>query len=264
MLRVTTTIQFFVLLGLVDSQPIAPTFWGVNHCDYLPEFYLQDVNPHSSSFSTIPYGLYYQNKTDVIIVGLYLSDTELSLQNAFAQQRLGDELTSMGYRVKNVGLNYYAPMSCANLGYCVNPWTALFSGYDMCSGYVAGCPPGDKRLSFDHWQKPMIVGTAFGEADLPLFQDRDINYLTLPLFQDTDWTMAWDLFGGLQGDVFIYDYEGRLFSYMCNLDNALDNPEAWACPDALIGGGLRNQTSYDLALKTGTGLSVNNTLLHFF
>ena len=111
-MRVSTTVLFVViLLGLVDSQPIAPTFWGVNRCDYLPEFYLQDVNPHSSSFSTIPYGLYYQNKTDVIIVGMYLSDTELSLQNAAAQQRLGQELTDLGYRVRNVGLNYYAPMS---------------------------------------------------------------------------------------------------------------------------------------------------------
>jgi hypothetical protein len=36
---------------------------------------------------------------------------------------------------------------------------------------------------------------------------------------------------------------------MCNLDNGLTNPEAWAdCPDGLVGGGLRDDTSFEAAL----------------
>ena len=204
------------------------------------EFYLNDVNPHSPSFSTVPYGLYYQNVTDVILVGMYLSDTEVSQQNAQRQQELGDALVEMGYSVKNVMLNYYAPYSCAMMGYCVNPWTsAWWMGYDYCIGYVAGCPPNDPRLSFDQWQKPLIVGKATSPD----------GYLRMPLFQDTDWNMAWDLFGGLEGDLFIYDNGGRLHTYMCNLDNGLTNPEAWAdCPDGLVGGGLRDDTSFEAAL----------------
>lgn len=144
----------------------------------------------------------------------------------------------MGFTVRNVALNYYAPMGCALDGYCVNPWTMMFSGWDTCMGYTAGCPPGDSRLSFEKWQKPMVM-----------YNQENDDYLTMSVFQDTDWTMAWDLFGGLEGDLFIYDGAGRLYSYMCNQDNIEINPEAWGdCPDGLIGGGLRNQTSYDAAL----------------
>jgi hypothetical protein len=204
---VTFLIAVICLLQLAPkslSQPIVPTWWSVNPCDYLPEFYLSDVNPQSPTNNGREYGLYYTNITDLIIVGLYLADVPVSIENAKRQEELGNELVSMGYTVKNVILNYYAPLSCALDGECVNPWG--FWSYDTCRGYVAGCPPGDSRLSFEKWQQPLT------------------DAVTLPVFQDVPTQMVWDWFGGLSSD-----------------------PSAWDCPNPLIGGGLRNQTSYELA-----------------
>ena len=60
----------------------------------------------------------------------------------------------MGYTVKNVILNYYAPLSCALDGECFIPWGYWSS--NKCHGYIAGCPPGDSHLTFDKWQKAWI------------------------------------------------------------------------------------------------------------
>ena len=228
-LAILIAISLFCTIQLGHSQPIVPSWWSVNSCDYLPEYYLSDVNPQSPTNNGREYGLYYTNITNVIIVGLYLADVDVSIENAIRQEQLGNDLIDMGYTVKNVILNYYAPLSCALDGECVIPWGYWSS--NKCRGYIAGCPPGDSRLTFDKWQKALT------------------DAVTLPVFQDVPTQLVWDWFGGLTSDVFIYDSQGRLYEYLCNGDNSKLNPAAWDCPNPLIGGGLRNQTSYELALS---------------
>lgn len=208
------------------GQPIVPTLWGTQDCTYAIDFNLKDVNPKSDRYGE-EYGLYYSEKTDVILVGLYMADSVDSQKNAKRQQDLGNELIDMGYTVKNVALNYYAPLACVLQGECVSFWwnnPFLFPGSDNCAGFIAGCSPQDDRLAYANWQALLA-----DEIDLPIFQD-----------YSPGWT--WDEFGGLTGDLFIYDREGRLYRYLCNIDNI-----GAQCDTPLIGGGLQDDNSYDTA-----------------
>ena len=139
------------LLSISLSQPIVPTLWGTYECAPVPVFSLRDANPASGDSYNTEYGLddYKPYDYDILIVGLYFADTPDSRKNAKAQQELGEELQGFGYSVKNVAINYFAPLSCVLEGECVNFWwnsPFLFPSYDNCLGYVAGCAPGDDRL----------------------------------------------------------------------------------------------------------------------
>ena len=139
--------KFWVTL----SQPIVPTYWGTYNCAAIPEFTLLDKNPASGVKYNTEYGLYDLDPSvaDIIIVGLYFADSADSWANAKRQDDLGKELIQEGYSVKNVALNYYAPLSCVLDGECVNFWwnsPSFFPSYDNCMGYIAGCEPADYRL----------------------------------------------------------------------------------------------------------------------
>jgi hypothetical protein len=138
----------------------------VKDCTYAIDFNLKDVNPKSDRYGE-EYGLYYSEKTDVILVGMYMADSADSVNNAKRQQELGQELMDMGYTVKNVLLNYYAPLGCVMEGECVSFWwnnPFLFPGSDNCAGYVSGCAPNDERLTYAKWQ-----GLLADAVDLPIF-----------------------------------------------------------------------------------------------
>lgn len=146
---------FFVvaahLLSSSLSQPIVPTFWGTYDCASVPVFSLKDEQPASGDVFETEYGLddYKPYNFDILIVGLYFADSPDSWDNAKAQQELGEELEDKGYTVKNVALNYFAPLSCVLEGECVNFWwnsPYIFPSYDNCLGYVGGCDPLDERL----------------------------------------------------------------------------------------------------------------------
>jgi len=219
-------VAAWLSLSVVRAQPIVPTLWGVKDCTYAIDFNLKDVNPKSDRYGE-EYGLYYSEKTDVILVGMYMADSADSGNNAKRQQELGQELMDMGYTVKNVLLNYYAPLGCVMEGECVSFWwnnPFLFPGSDNCAGYVSGCAPNDERLTYAKWQ-----GLLADAVDLPIFQDYSPGW-------------AWDEFGGLQGDLFIYDREGRLYRYLCNIANV-----GAQCDTPLIGGGLQDDHSYETA-----------------
>ena len=158
--------------------------WGVQDCTYAIDFNLKDINPKSDRYGE-EYGLYYSEKTDVILVGLYMADSEDSQKNAQKQQELGQELMDMGYTVKNVAINYYAPLSCVLKGECVNYWWTnplFFVGNDNCAGYVSGCSPSDEALGYAKWQALLA------------------DQIDLPIFQDVSPGWVWDEFGGLQGN----------------------------------------------------------------
>jgi hypothetical protein len=218
---------------------MVPTFWGTQDCTFVPEFSLLDLNVNSTSYTGGPYGIYYTEKTDVIIVQLLFADNPTSVENALMQEKLGEEIANAGYTVKNVIINYYAPLNCLLEGDCVNFWWTFFPfpGVDNCVGYTAGCPPGDSRLQFPVWQ-----GLVTQQVDIPLFQD------VAPGF-------VWDAFGGLNGDVFIYDREGRLFSYLCNIENL-----GAACTTPLVGGGLKDKNSYNTALSAAYNAAESDSM----
>lgn len=144
-------VCFAHLSSISFSQPIIPTYWGTNSCDVVPTFSLQDRNTESGDSYNTVYGLddFKPYTYDVLLVGLYFADSEDSWHNAEMQDELGQTLTEKGYKVKNVAINYLAPLSCVLEGECVNFWwnsPSLFPSYDNCLGYVAGCAPGDSRL----------------------------------------------------------------------------------------------------------------------
>lgn len=133
------------------SQPIVPTFWGTYNCSILPDFTLYDKNTHSGAKYNTLYGLQdiAPSVPDITIVGLYFADSEDGWANAKKQELLGKDLVAKGITVKNVALNFYAPLSCVLEGECVNYWwnsPSFYPSSDNCAGYVAGCGPRDSRL----------------------------------------------------------------------------------------------------------------------
>ena len=192
MTRLSHILQIAYLLCILHhvSSQIVPTLWGVEECTYAIDFNLKDINPKSDRYGE-EYGLYYSEKTDIIIVGLYMADAADSPQNAKRQQELGQELIDMGYTVKNVAINYYAPWGCVMEGECVSFWwnnPFMFPGSDNCAGYVAGCNPQDERLTYAKWQASLS------------------DAIDLPVFQDFSPGWAWDEFGGLQVLFFTFLY----------------------------------------------------------
>lgn len=133
------------------SQPIVPTFWGTFNCSMIPEFTLYDKNTHSGVKYNTLYGLQDMEPSvpDVTIIGLYFADSEDGWANAKKQEILGKDLAAKGITVKNVALNFYAPLACVLEGECINYWwssPSFYPSYDNCAGYVAGCGPEDSRL----------------------------------------------------------------------------------------------------------------------
>jgi hypothetical protein len=57
---------------------------------------------------------------------------------------------------------------------------------------------GDDRLQVDNWQGMLAEQTI------------------MPILQDQYWVDAWERFGGGEGDIFVYDKEGRLYAVFCN------------------------------------------------
>ena len=231
--------------------------WGVQDCTYAIDFNLKDINPKSDRYGE-EYGLYYSEKTDVILVGLYMADSEDSKKNAQKQQELGQELMDMGYTVKNVAINYYAPLSCVLKGECVNYWWTnplFFVGNDNCAGYVSGCSPSDEALGYAKWQALLA-----DQIDLPIFQDvapgwvwdefggLQGDYLPSSLPLITSYPLNYPLslplvlvcpFCGTSGDLFVYDREGRLYRYLCNIANVGSE-----CLTPMVGGGLQSNSGY--------------------
>lgn len=185
------------------AMPYA-TFWSTFSCDKWVSFDLIDYNSQSSKYMQ-SYGLDSLDKADITIVGMYFADDETCQSVVQLQEQLGDELTEAGIKVSNVALNYYAPESCALETGCDMYWSYYsyfwwYVGYyesNPCYNYIAGCAPTDSRLVEANWQALLAAKT------------------TLPIFQDTDWEDAWENFGGGQGDLFVYDSIGRLYSYIC-------------------------------------------------
>ena len=99
-----------------------------------------------------------------------------------------------------------------------NSW--LFPWYQQknCEHYIGGCAPEDARLSMTAWQMHLA------------------NVSTMPIFQDTEYDDIWENMGGGEGDIFIYDSEGRLYSYICAQD--------YCDQDDAIYGNLLNETDY--------------------
>ena len=124
-LSIVFQVAYLVCIFHHVSSQLVPTLWGVEDCTYAIDFNLKDINPKSDRYGE-EYGLYYSEKTDIIIVGLYMADAADSPQNAKRQQELGQELMDMGYTVKNVAINYYAPLGCVMEGECVSFWCKLF------------------------------------------------------------------------------------------------------------------------------------------
>jgi len=99
-----------------------------------------------------------------------------------------------------------------------NSW--LFPWYEQknCEHYVGGCAPEDSRLSMTAWQMHLA------------------NVSTMPIFQDTEYDDVWENMGGGEGDIFIYDAEGRLYAYIC--------AQSYCDEDEAIYGNLLNATDY--------------------
>eukprot|EP00596_Hydrurales_sp_CCMP1899_P001033 CAMPEP_0119044864 /NCGR_PEP_ID=MMETSP1177-20130426/35259_1 /TAXON_ID=2985 /ORGANISM="Ochromonas sp, Strain CCMP1899" /LENGTH=292 /DNA_ID=CAMNT_0007015689 /DNA_START=126 /DNA_END=1005 /DNA_ORIENTATION=- len=226
-----------IISPVLSSQPIVPTYWGTTSCQHMPIFALEDKNPASKNFTTT-YGLdtLLPKNPDLIIVGLYFADSDKSWPNAAKQEKLGRDLEKANYTVQNVIINFYAPLACVLEGECVNFWwnnPNLFHGSQHnCENYIAGCAPADKRVKPENWQQKLA------------------NHTKLPIFQDTNTGWIWDEFGGLEGDLFIYDKNGQLYSYLCNGEN-----NGAKCETPMGGGGLINADSYKLAMATAKNAS---------
>jgi hypothetical protein len=48
------------------------------------------------------------------------------------------------------------------------------------------------------------------------WQGKLAEQTVMPILQDEYWTDAWERFGGGEGDIFVYDAQGRLFAVFCS------------------------------------------------
>ena len=239
-------LPLLLALAAVEAELPVATFWGTTSCDTWANFYLEDYNFNSPNYLSI-YSIYDLPKADLTIVGLYFADDSTDQKSAVIQQQLGDELEkNLKLSINNVVLNYYAPMSCALDTSCDGYWSIttfwswwgnpFWTGNPDCYEYVGGCAPSDERLLPENWQNKIA------------------NVTTMPIFQDTDWTDAWENFGGGKGDLFIYDSSGSLYAYICTQSSCTNGYSATVA----VTGGLLNDEGYDMIKDKAIAASEND------
>jgi hypothetical protein len=213
-------------------EPVA-SHKGTIPCKHWPIFDLYNYNCNSASYLN-SFGLDDMKEADVTIVGLYIAD-DIPSQNKAT--RHGDlkktldvmEIADHGSKKKGakrkikanvVAINYYSPKSCAEKkcqSNAPNDWYGYWFGFDEmddCFDTIGGCSTGyfggamDSALKEENWQSALAM-------KVPPF---------MPILQDIDYLNVWDSFGGMSGDLFMYDRNGRLYAYLCTNSDVCNHP----------------------------------------